>query len=405
MVNFIKPSFLGTEREFANLYANPIKNGQHKDSSQHDITIMKQRSYVLHNQLSKFVQVSDCSIDFYRLFHFDFFSIRLFLYEQFQRREATLLKTFLPDKYEYVLFVPMTDVQTRLYEYFLENNPLKDKLGGKSLISDYTILRKIWTHPKVLENAYFNAIKEHDRKQAQKKRLNNESDDDQPDDVLDSQTGNMSVMSDWWRSLITKEDLETILPSNKLRILFKILNACERNGEKCLIFSAFVAVLDVVEFFMKQINDHYVRGETCPGLESYCTEWKLGTHYYRLDGKTAKTQRHQMIKHFNDPNNREARVFLISAKAGGQGINLTAANRVILLDTSWNPSNDQQNIFRVFRLGQKKICFIYRLIAWGSMEEKVYSRSVTKQAMSCRVVDEQQIDRHFNMDELKELYR
>ncbi|XP_020799705.1 transcriptional regulator ATRX homolog isoform X4 [Drosophila serrata] len=55
MVNFIKPLYLGTEREFANLYANPIKNGQHKDSSKKDITIMKQRSYVLHkNYLNLF---------------------------------------------------------------------------------------------------------------------------------------------------------------------------------------------------------------------------------------------------------------------------------------------------------------------------------------------------------------
>lgn len=57
MVNFIKPLYLGTEKEFANLYANPIKNGQHKDSSKKDITVMKQRSYVLHKKLSKFVQV------------------------------------------------------------------------------------------------------------------------------------------------------------------------------------------------------------------------------------------------------------------------------------------------------------------------------------------------------------
>lgn len=64
----------------------------------------------------------------------------------------------------------------------------------------------------------------------------------------------------------------------------------------------------------------------------------------------------------------------------------------------------EQNIFRVFRLGQKRVCYIYRLIAMGTMEEKVYSRSVTKQAMSFRVVDEQQIDRHYNMAELTELY-
>lgn len=83
MVNFIKPKFLGTEKEFANLYENPIRNGQHKDSNKRDIKIMKQRSFVLHKKLSKFVQ----------------------------RREAALLKTFLPMKFEYVLFIPMTDVQ------------------------------------------------------------------------------------------------------------------------------------------------------------------------------------------------------------------------------------------------------------------------------------------------------
>lgn len=57
MVNFIKPSFLGSDKEFSNLYANPIKNGQCKDSDHQSIKIMKQRSYVLHNKLSKFVQV------------------------------------------------------------------------------------------------------------------------------------------------------------------------------------------------------------------------------------------------------------------------------------------------------------------------------------------------------------
>lgn len=73
--------------------------------------------------------------------------------------------------------------------------------------------------------------------------------------------------------------------------------------------------------------------------------------------------RHDMIKVFNSCLNKRTRVFLISAKAGGQGINLIGANRVIILDTSWNPSSDQQNIFRVFRLGQKRNCYIYRLLA------------------------------------------
>ncbi|XP_053957323.1 transcriptional regulator ATRX-like isoform X1 [Anastrepha ludens] len=377
MVNFIKPLFLGTEKEFANLYANPIKNGQHKDSSKRDIQVMKQRSFVLHKKLSKFVQ----------------------------RKEAELLKTFLPQKYEYVLFVPMTKVQTILYEYII-NIISKKEDRGKGLITDYTCLRKIWTHPKVLEDAWKNATAQKHRKDPRKNQTVN-SDDDQPDDVYDSQTGVISVTNDWWRSLLTEKDLETILPSNKLRTMFEILRMCEEKGEKCLIFSAFVAVLNVVEYFFKKMNDK--DPDTLNELkmsQGYQVKntWILGKDYYRLDGKTPKLIRHEMIEQFNSISNKRARVFLISSRAGGQGINLTGANRVIILDTSWNPSNDQQNIFRVFRLGQKKNCYIYRLLAMGTMEEKVYSRSVTKQAMSFRVVDEQQIDRHYSMAELTELY-
>ncbi|XP_034473982.1 transcriptional regulator ATRX homolog [Drosophila innubila] len=377
MVNFIKPLYLGTEKEFANLYANPIKNGQHKDSGKKDITVMKQRSYVLHKKLSKFVQ----------------------------RKEAELLKTFLPQKFEYVLFIPMTAVQNTLYEYILEAIASRGDSRGKSLITDYTVLRKIWTHPKVLEDAWKNANQKN-KKDSKKSGLQH-SDDDQPDDIYDSQTGLISVTNDWWRKYLTKKDLETIMPSNKLRTMFSILRMCEEKGEKCLIFSAFVAVLNVVEYFFKKIteSDPEILQHTHIHTNFKASNtWINGQDYYRLDGKTPKNIRHEMIKRFNSEANRRARVFLISAKAGGQGINLIGANRVIILDTSWNPSNDQQNIFRIFRLGQKKNCYIYRLIAMGTMEEKVYSRSVTKQAMSFRVVDEQQIDRHYNMAELAELY-
>lgn len=175
----------------------------------------------------------------------------------------------------------------------------------------------------------------------------NDSDDDQPDDVYDSKVGEMSVTNDWWRSHLTKEDLETILPSNKLKVLFEILKRCERNKEKCLIFSAFVAVLDVVEQFMRLINDQETKGNQ-PGLETFRGRWVHGEDYYRLDGSTKKNHRHSMITNFNDPKNQRTRVFLISAKAGGQGINLIGANRVILLDTSWNPSNDRKYLNTFF---------------------------------------------------------
>lgn len=191
----------------------------------------------------------------------------------------------------------------------------------------------------------------------------------------------------WWENHLTKVDLDTLISSFKLQIMVEILRLCEQRGDKCLIFSNFVAVLSVVEFFLNR-QMRYITGRD----------------YYRLDGQTPKDRRHQMITRFNREDNKEVKCFLISARAGGQGINLIGANRVIILDTSWNPAADLQSIFRVYRLGQKKTCFVYRLLAMGTMEEKVYSRSVTKQAMSNRVVDEQQVDRHFSYGELAELY-
>merc|ERR1712241_333260 len=164
-------------------------------------------------------------------------------------------------------------------------------------------------------------------------------------------------------------------------------------GDKVLVFSQSLLSLDLIEKFLSIASYD----------DTYGT-WNHGKDYFRMDGSTGPDVRKKWCNYFNKPANTQMRLFLISTKAGGLGINLVAANRVIIFDASWNPAHDVQSIFRVYRFGQEKPVYIYRFLAKGTMEEKIYDRQVTKQSLSARVVDEQQIGRHFTMNELAELY-
>jgi transcriptional regulator ATRX len=93
-------------------------------------------------------------------------------------------------------------------------------------------------------------------------------------------------------------------------------------------------------------------------------------------------------------------LFLISSKAGGIGITLTGANRVVLLDSHFNPTIMTQALYRCYRYGQEKPVYVYRLLAEGTGDEKIYSRSVNKQGLSLKVLDGKTINRHFSEKEL-----
>lgn len=91
--------------------------------------------------------------------------------------------------------------------------------------------------------------------------------------------------------------------------------------------------------------------------------WERNEDYFVLTGASTAQERDDMCLTFNNPKGKSVDVFLISTRAGGLGITLNAANRAVIFDACWNPSHDVQSIFRIYRLGQQKPCFIYRLVA------------------------------------------
>ncbi|XP_072392281.1 uncharacterized protein XNP isoform X2 [Diabrotica undecimpunctata] len=420
MVQFIKPNLLGSYKEYMNRFVNPITNGQYTDSTQHDIQLMRKRSHVLHKLLDGVVQ----------------------------RRDYSVLEPYLPPKYEYVLFLKLSDVQIKIYKCYMEKYARKNEGSTRTsfLFNDFQQLQRICTHPRVLLDKSIER-KEKSEDEDSEGSLRDFIDDDE-DSIAkstssSSESGSESDGSDsgnqkkkptrsrvtraraaqkrengeedsepevivenkeWFQEFCDGEELDNIKNSGKLTLLFEILKECEEIGDKVLVFSQSLYALNCIEYFLAKVDEATQQNQT-EKVGGYKGSWSLGLDYFRLDGSSSCDNRAYWCDSFNNPENTRARLFLISTKAGGLGINLVSANRVIIFDVSWNPSHDLQSIYRVYRFGQIKPSYIYRFVTYGAMEMKIYERQVTKQAISKRVIDEQQIDRHYNQNDLQELYK
>ncbi|MNM06831.1 ATP-dependent helicase HepA [compost metagenome] len=149
--------------------------------------------------------------------------------------------------------------------------------------------------------------------------------------------------------------------SAKLEQLLQIVEDCRNAGRRPLIFSQFTEMLGLIS------RELVTRG----------------IPFFYLDGNTPARERIELCSRFNDG---ERELFLISLKAGGTGLNLTGADTVILYDLWWNPAVEQQAEDRAHRIGQKKVVQVIRLVAQGTVEEKMFELQQKKKMLIDEVV-------------------
>lgn len=158
-------------------------------------------------------------------------------------------------------------------------------------------------------------------------------------------------------------DESIVTASGKMLLLDRLLPALFERGHKVLIFSQFKTQLDI--------------------LHDYCSElrrWNI----CRIDGSVSQEERRKQIKDFNeDPKHK---IFLLSTRAGGQGINLASADTVILFDSDWNPQQDLQAQDRCHRIGQTRPVIIYRFATKGTVEEELLLSADAKRRLEKLVI-------------------
>ncbi len=168
--------------------------------------------------------------------------------------------------------------------------------------------------------------------------------------------------------------------SGKLDLLMELIPEAIANDHRILVFSQFTSMLRIIEDELKDMN--------------IC--------YFYLEGSTPTGERNDYVKRFN---NGEGKVFLISLKAGGTGLNLIGADTVIHYDPWWNPAVEEQATDRVYRIGQQNKVHVLKLITKGTIEEKIFKLQRKKKELSDSIISSKEVFiNSLSRDELEELF-
>ena len=365
LIDWIAPNYLGDHVQFKAHYAEPIQQGFYKDSTTADYLESRKRLKALITDLEPKVH----------------------------RADITVLKGKLKGKTEFLIRVPLTKLQMELYREYVDwmlGVARAEEPKSTLLWAWLGELRLLCNHPKcyrerleeklAVRNGKAEALeaqKQADRKNKRKKVRSAESDmlsSEDEAEILNGAAGGPQVSTTMMEKqlAIMKQlsgPLSSVTQAYKMQILDQILMLAKEANDKTLIFS----------HSLKTLN--YLRDRL----------HKKGEKFMRIDGSVLTSLRQSITKDFN---NGSVDVCLISTRAGGQGLNMFGANRVVILDTAFNPIWEEQAIGRAYRIGQQKPVYVYRLTIGGTFEEALLNQSVFKQQLATRVVDKKNLMRY-----------
>jgi superfamily II DNA or RNA helicase len=332
MVNWIADGYLGHMVEFKANYVEPIEQGLYLDSS-----YTERRKSLMKLQVLK--QILEPKIN---------------------RADISVLEGDLPPKVEFVITVPLTEVQKVAYDsyaaFVLDGRT--DEVGQAQLWSWLAVIGLCCNHPACFEEKLISRANDAAKMGDAETQLPG----DEP--ITKWELPNIATfVAEQQQHFAQVPDIMAIELSARAELMNSIVDESIRAGDKVLIFSMSLPTLNYIEHVMRNNN----------------------RKYSRLDGQTPISSRQASTKKFNSGDAKQ--VYLISTRAGGLGLNIPGANRVIIFDFSFSPYWEEQAVGRAYRLGQRKPVFVYRFLAGGTFEEIIHHKAIFKTQLSVRVVD------------------
>ncbi|TLS25690.1 hypothetical protein PpBr36_07423 [Pyricularia pennisetigena] len=337
LLNWTNPGRFGTFGEWTTSISRPLTLGQSHNATLQELSMARKTARKLVQNL---------------------------LPDYFLRRMKSLIAHQLPKKRDRVIFCPLTDLQTAAYERFIaseevelvrrSDEPCDCGSGEKRGHCHYARLSDGRTWNRLVFPCILTLQNLANHLTLIVPKIG------EPGDKAEKHLARLRIcVPDKWEQLYKLRDSPLIQMDpefcGKWRVLKDLLKFWEANGDKVLVFSHSVKLLQVLRALFQ--TTHY--------------------SYSYLDGSLAIEERQQVVDDFNsDP---QQFVFLISTKAGGVGLNITSANKVVIFDPHWNPSWDLQAQDRAYRIGQTRDVDVFRLVSQGTIEEIVYARQIYKQ--------------------------